>query len=159
MKKASQASVLSVENSHNSSPKKIIEAKDRWVRVRVRMDAAAAGHVMIDGMLLGVKSEREPPLRRQLCVGGGPHRGRGTPTCGELGTSEVFSHRLHTSMTRGTADDSTAGLGQTLRTGRPLVGGLSFHDVYGLCTSSLAHRLPGGIQAQGMRKRPMQAFA
>ena len=26
-------------------------------------------------------------------------------------------------------EDSTAGLGQSLRTGRPLVGGLSFHDV------------------------------
>ena len=31
----------------------------------------------------------------------------------------------------GSVEDSTAGLGhQTLRTGRPLVGGLSFHDVW-----------------------------
>ena len=56
-------------------------------------------------------------------------------------------------MTRATVEDSTTGLGQTLRTGRLLVGGLSFHDVYGLCTSSLAHRLSGGIQTQGMRDR------
>ena len=54
--------------------------------------------------------------------------------------------------------DSTAGLGQTLRTGRPLLGGLSFHGVSGLSTSSLARRLPGGIQAQGIRRRPTQAW-
>ena len=54
-------------------------------------------------------------------------------------------------------EENTAGLGQKLRTGRPLVGGFSFHGVSGLCTSSLAHRLPGLIQAQGMRRRPMQA--
>ena len=30
-------------------------------------------------------------------------------------------------MIRATVEDRTAGLGQTLRTGRPLVGGLSFH--------------------------------
>ena len=42
--------------------------------------------------------------------------------------------------------------------GRPLVGGLSFHGVSGLCMSSLAHGLPGGIQAQAMRRRPTQAW-
>ena len=56
-------------------------------------------------------------------------------------------------MPRATVEDSTAGPCQALRTGRPLVGGLSFHGVSGLSTSSLAHRLPGGIQAQGMRRR------
>ena len=76
------------------------------------------------------------------------HNQRSTPTCGKLGTPEFFGHRLQTSMTRATEEDSTAGLGQTLRTGRRLVGGLSFHGVSGLCTNSLAHRLPGGIQAQ-----------
>ena len=54
-------------------------------------------------------------------------------------------------MTRATVEDSTTGMGQTLRTGRLLVGGLSFHDVSGLCTNSLAHRLPGRSQAQCMR--------
>ena len=48
--------------------------------------------------------------------------------------------------------DSTAGLSQTLRTRRPLVGGLSFQGVSGLCTNSLAHRLPEGTQAQGIEK-------
>ena len=56
-------------------------------------------------------------------------------------------------MTRAAVEDSAAALGQTLRTGRPLVGGLSFHGVSGLCMSSSADRLPGG-----MRRRPMQAW-
>ena len=47
---ANQASMLSVENSHNSSPKKIIKVKDRWERVRVTMDSGAAGHFMIEAM-------------------------------------------------------------------------------------------------------------
>ena len=46
-------------------------------------------------------------------------------------------------MVRAAEKDSTAGLGQTLRTGRPLVGGFSFHDVSGMCTNPLAHGLPG----------------
>ena len=50
-------------------------------------------------------------------------------------------------MTCATVEDSTGGLGQTLRTGHPLVGGLSVHDVSGLRTNPLAHRLPEGIHA------------
>ena len=41
-------------------------------------------------------------------------------------------------MTRAAVEDGTGGLGHTLRAGRPLDGGLSFHGVSGLCTSSLA---------------------
>ena len=63
---------------------------------------------------------------------------------------EFFGHRLQTSMARATVEDSTAGLGQTIRTGRPLVGGLSFHGVSGLCMSSLAHVLLLGIQVQSV---------
>ena len=58
-------------------------------------------------------------------------------TCGELGTPEIFGHRLQTSVTRATEEDGTAGLGQTLRRGRP-VGGLIFHGVSGLRTHSPA---------------------
>ena len=58
---------------------------------------------------------------------------------GELGTPEFFCHRLHTSMTRATLEDSTVVLSHILRTERPLVGGLSFHGVSLLRTSSLAH--------------------
>ena len=49
-----------------------------------------------------------------------------------------------TSMTHVTVEDSKAGLGQTLCTGSPLVGGLSFCNVSELCTSSLAQQLPQG---------------
>ena len=55
-------------------------------------------------------------------------------------------------------EDSTAGPGQTHRTECLLLGGLSFHGVSGLCTNSLARRLPKGIQAQGTRRLPMQAW-
>ena len=74
----------------------------------------------------------------------------GTPTCGELGIPEFFGRRLQTSMTRATVEDNTAGLGQALLTEGHLVGGLSFHGVSGMCHESLAHRLPGGIQAQSL---------
>ena len=57
-------------------------------------------------------------------------------------------------MTRATVEDSTEGLGQTLRTGRPLVGGLSFHGISELRMNSLARWLSTGIQAQGARRGP-----
>ena len=59
VKKANQASLLSVENSHNSNSKKIIEVMDRWVKVRVTTDSGAAGHVMPEGMFPLVKFERK----------------------------------------------------------------------------------------------------
>ena len=58
VKKANQASLLRVR-SQNSSSKKIIEVKDRWVKVRVTMDCGGAGHVMTEGMLPCVKLERK----------------------------------------------------------------------------------------------------
>ena len=79
---------------------------------------------------------------------GGPHRGRSGTEARSASpetarhshlwralTPEFFGHRLQTSMTRATVEESTAGLGQTLRTGRPLVGGLSFHGFSRLCTN------------------------
>ena len=42
-----------------------------------------------------------------------------TPTFGELGIPEFFGRRLRASMTRATVEGGTAGLGQTIRTGRP----------------------------------------
>ena len=41
---------------------------------------------------------------------------------------------------------------------RHILWWLSFHGISGLCMKSLAHRLPGGIQAQGMSRLPMQAW-
>ena len=46
MKRANQASLLSVESSQSLSPKKIVEVRDKWVKVRVTMDSGAAGHVL-----------------------------------------------------------------------------------------------------------------
>ena len=51
------------------------------------------------------------------------------------------------------SEDSTGGLGQTLRAGRPLVGGLSFYGVSVMCTNPLAHRLPGGFPGSGHEAR------
>ena len=50
VKKDNQASLVSVENSHNSNPKKSVEVKDKCVKVRVSMDSGAAGHVMPETM-------------------------------------------------------------------------------------------------------------
>ena len=49
-KKTNQASLLSVESRHDLSPKKIVEVKDKWVKVGVTMDSGAAGHVMPESM-------------------------------------------------------------------------------------------------------------
>ena len=59
MQKANQASQLSVESSHNSKSKEIIEVKDRWVKVRATMDSGAAGHVMLETMFPRVELERK----------------------------------------------------------------------------------------------------
>ena len=58
-KKDNQASLLSMEKSHNSNPKKIVEAKDKWVKVRVTMDSGGAGHVMPETVFSCVKLERK----------------------------------------------------------------------------------------------------
>ena len=47
MRKASQASFESVENSHNLNSKEIIEVKERQVKVSVTVDSGPAGHVML----------------------------------------------------------------------------------------------------------------
>ena len=52
VKKANQSSLLSVENRHNSNSKKIMEVKDRSVKVRVTMDSGVARHVTLEGMFL-----------------------------------------------------------------------------------------------------------
>ena len=59
VKKDKQASLLSMENSHTSNPKKIVEVKDKWVNVRVTMDSGAVGHVMPETMFPRVMLERK----------------------------------------------------------------------------------------------------
>ena len=52
-------------------------------------------------------------------------KGEALPSVGSSEPLECSGHRLRTSMTRATVEDSTAGLGQTLRSERAVVGGLS----------------------------------
>ena len=61
-------------------------------------------------------------------------------------------------MTRVTVEDCTAGLDQT----NPPYGASSgwrvvLPGISGLCTSSVAHELPGGFRLRAWGKRPMQA--
>ena len=70
MKNANQASLLSVDNSHDSNPKKIVEVKDKWVKVRVTMDSGAAGHVMLETMFPRVKLERKTTPKKFVAVDG-----------------------------------------------------------------------------------------
>ena len=80
MKKANQASLLSVENSHNSNSKNIIEVKDRRVKVRVHMDSGYAVHVMLEGMFPCVKLERKISPKRFVAVNGEQIRDMGEKT-------------------------------------------------------------------------------
>ena len=70
-KKVNQASLLSVESSHSLSPKKIVEVKDKWVKVRVAMDSGAAGRVMPDTMFPHVKLERKTSPKKFAAANAG----------------------------------------------------------------------------------------
>ena len=70
VKKSNQASLLRVEHSHNSSPMKVIEVKDRWLKVRATMDAAAAGHVVLEVMFPRVKLERKTSSKKFVASNG-----------------------------------------------------------------------------------------
>ena len=70
VKKDNQASLFSMENSHNSSPRKIVEVKDKWVKVRVTMDSGAAGHVMPETMFPRVKLERKTTPKNIVAANG-----------------------------------------------------------------------------------------
>ena len=58
VKKDNQASLLSIENSHNSNLKKIVEVKDKRVKVRVAMDSGAAGQNDVSTSSLSEKRHR-----------------------------------------------------------------------------------------------------
>ena len=70
MTKVNQASLLSVESSHSLSPKKIVEVKDKWVKVRLTMDSGAAGHVMPETMFPHVKLERKTSPKKFVAANG-----------------------------------------------------------------------------------------
>ena len=65
-----QASLLGVENSQNSSSKKIIDVKDRLVKARVTMDSGAMEHVMPETMFPRVKRERKTSPPRFVAANG-----------------------------------------------------------------------------------------
>ena len=58
----------------SSIPKTIFEVKDRWVKVRVTMDSAVAGHVMLEGMIPRVKLERRTAPKKLVAAEGGQIR-------------------------------------------------------------------------------------
>ena len=68
--KDNQASLLNMENCHNSNPKKIVEAQDKWVKVRVTMDSGAAGYVMPETMFPRVKLERKTTPKKFVAANG-----------------------------------------------------------------------------------------
>ena len=80
VKKDNQASLLSMENSDNSSPKKIVEVKDKWVKVRVTMDSGDAGHVMPETMSPRVKFERKTTPKKFVAANGAQVKDLGEKT-------------------------------------------------------------------------------
>ena len=68
-KRRNQASLSSVETSRDVNPK-IVEEKDRWVKVRVTMDSGAAGHVMPEVMFPHVKIERKTSPKKFVAANG-----------------------------------------------------------------------------------------
>ena len=70
MKKANQARLLSLENSHKSDPKEVVEVKDRWVKVKVTMDSRAAAHVMPVTMFPRIKLERKTAPMKFVAANG-----------------------------------------------------------------------------------------
>ena len=65
-----QASLLSVDSSHSSSPQKIVKVKDRWVKVRATMDSGAASHVMLETMFPHVKLNRKTSPKKFVAANG-----------------------------------------------------------------------------------------
>ena len=64
VKRANQALLLSVKNSHSSNPKKVVEVKDKWVKGRVAMDSGAAGHMVLETMF---PSPRAQNVSEEVC--------------------------------------------------------------------------------------------
>ena len=69
---ANQASLLSVENSHNSNSKKIIKVKDRWVKVRdtILRTLELRGFVMLDAIFPRVKLKRKTSPQKFVAANG-----------------------------------------------------------------------------------------
>ena len=59
-----------MESSQNLSSKKVMEVRDKWVKVRVTMDSGAAGHVMPETMFPCVKLERKKSPKKFVAANG-----------------------------------------------------------------------------------------
>ena len=70
VKRANQASLLSVESSQSLTPKKVVEVRDKWAKVRVTMGSGAAGHVMPETMFPHVKLERKTSPKKFVAANG-----------------------------------------------------------------------------------------
>ena len=70
VKETNQASLLSVDNSHTPDPKEVVEAKDRWVTVKVTMDSGAANRVMPETMFPLDKVERNTSPQKFVATNG-----------------------------------------------------------------------------------------
>ena len=70
VKRANQASLLSVESGQSVNPKKVVEVRDKWAKVRATMDSGAAGHVMPETMFPQVKIERKTSPKKFVAANG-----------------------------------------------------------------------------------------
>ena len=86
-KKTNHASLLSVESSYDLSPKKILEEKDKWVKVRATMDSGDTGHVIPEAMFPHVKIEHKTPSKKFAAANGE----RAKRTQNKRGCSEVHN--------------------------------------------------------------------
>ena len=59
-----------MESSQSWSPKKIVEVRDKWVKVRVTMESGAAVHVMPESMFSRVKLERKTSPKKFVAANG-----------------------------------------------------------------------------------------
>ena len=78
VKRANQASLLSVESSQSLSPKKIMKVRDKWMKVRVTLDSGAAGHVMPEAMFPNVRLEHKTSPKNFVAANGEQIKDLGT---------------------------------------------------------------------------------
>ena len=52
------------------TPKKVVEVRDKWAKVKVTMDSGAAGHVMPETMFPQVKLERKTSPKKFVAANG-----------------------------------------------------------------------------------------
>ena len=69
-KKLAHESLLSVEHNSCASPRKVIEVKDNWVKIRATVDTGDAGHVMPAEMFPRVNLDRTSATKKFVAANG-----------------------------------------------------------------------------------------